>query len=371
MLAQPRTHHPAAAAAENSPAGNIPETELVEICPLCESRESRFLFWNTDRHHRLPGKFGLESCANCGLRRLSPRPLISEIGSYYPENAYYSFQAPAALQDRGKLNEIRCAIRETVLLDLGYLAASQNQVPKLLRPIVARLFYTSGTYGYRKKFPKFVPDGKALDIGCGSAQFLSLLKTHGWQVSGVDPSETAAQTAKDLFDIDVFTGNVEDAPFDDASFDYIRLNHSIEHVPNPIETLRAAARLLKPGGEIYIETPNAEAYGLKKMGTYWMPLETPRHLHLFTPASLRSALEKTGFQVTRLNTSVQNFYLWVRTYRTEDERGSLLSQRPLKRFSDVPGEMLYRLKARLKHFFDRNSGDFLHCWAKRGGGNDT
>jgi 2-polyprenyl-3-methyl-5-hydroxy-6-metoxy-1,4-benzoquinol methylase len=346
-----------------------PETETVDFCPLCNSAEADLLFWNVDRYHHLPGKFGLVKCQNCFFIRLSPRPVIDQIGFYYPAEKYYSYQNPQKLQNRGRLNAAREAIRESVLSTLGYPASPSRGLFKLLHPILSRLFFLSGTYGYGVRFPHFVENGRALDIGCGQGAFLNLLKINGWSVAGVDLSEAAAETAKRNFDIDVFVGDLEDAAFTPQSFDYIRMNHSIEHLPDPVRTLRAAALLLKPDGKMYIETPNSEAYGLKKMGEFWMPLETPRHLFLFCPGTLKTVLQMVGLRAEKITTTRQNMYPWYDTYQVEEKLGKPIdAPRPRTRLLSLPRSFVYNTGARLAQVFSENSGDFLHCWAELDGG---
>src|SRR5476651_1638743 len=92
---------------------DAPETELVETCPLCESKESEFLFWNCDRFYHLPGKFGLVQCKGCELVRLSPRPTRGAISFYYPDDEYYSYQTPVfSINDIAKRNGFWNRVRD-------------------------------------------------------------------------------------------------------------------------------------------------------------------------------------------------------------------------------------------------------------------
>lgn len=82
----------------------------------------------------------------------------------------------------------------------------------------------------------------------------------------------------------------------ESRFDVITLNHVIEHVSDPIELLRSCYRLLKLGGQLWLQTPNIDSLGSRRYGRHWRGLEPPRHLVLFDPVSLRSALHQAGFQ---------------------------------------------------------------------------
>jgi 2-polyprenyl-3-methyl-5-hydroxy-6-metoxy-1,4-benzoquinol methylase len=346
---------------ENAPAA--PAMEAVEICPLCGSGEAERLFTAIDRYCGFPGEFTMIACRECRLMRLSPRPALAQLGDYYPEDDYYSYQAPPQLRSRGGLGEVRERIRDTVLASFGYRIEEPALWQKALRPVIEMLFYGPGSYGYRDRFPRHIAGGRALDIGCGNAFFLSLLKRHGWEVAGVDLSPAAATTAKKNFDIDVFTGNVEDAGFAGESFDLIYMSHSIEHMPDPVATLKVAAKLLRPGGKIQIETPNSDAYNFAKMATRWMPLEAPRHLFLFSPDTLQKALRAAGLRVTKTRTVFEGYYAWFDTYQVEETAGRMIAGRPRLRPSSYPRAIIHNLFARIHCALNSGRGDFIYCWA--------
>jgi SAM-dependent methyltransferase len=85
-------------------------------------------------------------------------------------------------------------------------------------------------------------------------------------------------------------------PSHEQTFDAITLSHVIEHVAAPRIMLQDCWRLLKPGGYIWVETPNADSMGYEIYGSNWRGLEVPRHLVLFTADSLRLNLEQAGFE---------------------------------------------------------------------------
>ncbi len=78
--------------------------------------------------------------------------------------------------------------------------------------------------------------------------------------------------------------------------------HVIEHLFDPIGTLKICRRLLKPGGRLLVVTPNAASLGHAAFKAAWRGLEVPRHLFLFSRESLEICLEQAGFRVTRLRT---------------------------------------------------------------------
>jgi len=76
------------------------------------------------------------------------------------------------------------------------------------------------------------------------------------------------------------------------------MNHVIEHVLDPLETLKAAARMLAPGGAVVVETPNLDCPDFRLLGRYWGALHFPRHLHLFTLDTMRALADKSGLAVS-------------------------------------------------------------------------
>ena len=98
---------------------------------------------------------------------------------------------------------------------------------------------------------------------------------------------------------DVHLGGLDVSEGQEARFDLITMNHVIEHLHDPLDDLAACYRLLKPGGRIWIETPNIQSYGHKSFGANWRRLETPRHLVLFSRKTLYRALSNAGFGAIR------------------------------------------------------------------------
>ncbi|MFQ5696536.1 MAG: class I SAM-dependent methyltransferase, partial [Terriglobia bacterium] len=96
---------------------------------------------------------------------------------------------------------------------------------------------------------------------------------------------------------------LEQAKLETAGFDTALLAHVIEHLPDPVATLRELARVLVRGGTLVLITPNAACY-LEALVRHRWPMYRPTdHIHLFTPASLRRALQAASFQVARLWTT--------------------------------------------------------------------
>ena len=348
----------------NIQSDKAPPTEEVKNCPLCNNSESEFLFWNFDRMHRLPGKFGLVRCKNCELVRLSPRPTKEGLGFYYPEEGYYSY---SMMPDYGNASSLsfKEKIRSSVMHSLGYPTKDVPGWMKSFSPLFKLIFLNQATYGSGEKFPKYVANGKALDIGSGSGLFLSILKRYGWQVQGVDISEDAAKRAKEFLDIDVFVGDVESADFEPESFDFISMNHSLEHLPNLNETLRTVKKLLKPAGVLYIEVPNVESLSCKISKQHWLHWDSPRHLFSFSPRTLKLLLNKNDFEIAELKSIRADFYYFDFKYKREEELKEKLNDRMEVTFADKLKIKSLGIFTDIYCKFNRLKGDYLSCWATK------
>jgi 2-polyprenyl-3-methyl-5-hydroxy-6-metoxy-1,4-benzoquinol methylase len=127
----------------------------------------------------------------------------------------------------------------------------------------------------------------------------------GWQVEGVDFDDSAVRIGRTK-GLKVHLGNLLEQEFSGNAFDVVTLSHVIEHVHDPVALLRECYRILKPGGQAVIVTPNASSWGHRLYGGTWRGLEPPRHLHIFSPASSKAVLTAAGFSKIRLSTTIRD-----------------------------------------------------------------
>ena len=139
--------------------------------------------------------------------------------------------------------------------------------------------------------------GRVLDVGCERGELLSVLKAAGRHVNGTQLSQAAADFAKTHFDIDVFVGQLGDAPYAAASFDAVLMINVLEHLPDPTAYLRLVHGLLRPGGVFWLEVPNAGSFTARTGAKRWLHHDPAHHLWNFTLPSLTQATTRTGFTV--------------------------------------------------------------------------
>ena len=94
-------------------------------------------------------------------------------------------------------------------------------------------------------------------------------------------------------------------------FDAVVLDNVLEHVPDPVATLRRAWSLVRAAGRLIVLTPNAASYGHARFGARWRGLEPPRHLVLFTPISFAAAALRAGVP-SRVRTTPRALpFMWI------------------------------------------------------------
>ncbi len=142
---------------------------------------------------------------------------------------------------------------------------------------------------------KLSGQGLLLDVGCALGDCLEQAKDLGWDnPQGLEVSKYAVGFAKER-GLSVYQGDLFNHGFELNSFDLIMLQDMIEHTTNPIAQLTAAYQLLKPGGWIFITTPNVGGFWHKLLGSLWYHYKPTEHLTYFSLDTIKLALEKSGF----------------------------------------------------------------------------
>jgi SAM-dependent methyltransferase len=309
-------------------AAAIPEPGTT--CPLCGSPPSDPSFLSgPDRLHDAPGTFRVALCSGCGAGWTLPVASDQELAAFYPGSYCAHGRVP------GLVGVVQ-RVGKRLILDRA-----------LRRPPFAAVAAAT--------------PGDLLDVGCGRGDVGVAFRRRGWRVAGVDPSAEACAVARGS-GIDAHAGTLESAPWAAESFDAAVLNHSLEHVPDPLGDLERVSRLLRPGGLLAISVPNFASWQRERYGSTWFHLELPRHRTHFTPASLGLALERAGLDVVSM--------------RPTSDAGCLLASWQYARFGHLvladglhawAGYALSILISPLNRLLDRfrGQGALLHAVARR------
>ena len=156
----------------------------------------------------------------------------------------------------------------------------------------------TGTFNaYLERIERFIPKkGRILDVGAATGFFLRLALERGWGASGIEISNYAANIARQK-GLNVISGTLETTDFSLSIFDVITLWDVIEHLSDPKTHLIAANKILKKGGIIAINTPDAGSFAAKLLGKHWHLLVPPEHLVIFNQRNLSMLLKSCGFDV--------------------------------------------------------------------------
>lgn len=154
-------------------------------------------------------------------------------------------------------------------------------------------------------FERFRSTGRILDIGFGEGGLLQVAEKHDWQCYGTEISpRSLAYGAKQGW---IVTSTAEkDSRFLPQGFDVVTMIELLEHVSNPQDFLCAAARWLRPGGVLYLTTPNAKSLNQRLLGLEWSVFSPPEHLTIWTAKGMRKALSQAGFNKLRIRTEGLN-----------------------------------------------------------------
>lgn len=277
------------------PAGEWPAGELESpgCCPVCGGSMRERL--HDDARDRIffcaPGRWTLWRCAECRSAYLDPRPAASAIGRAY--RGYYTHEKVPSGSPGGPW----CFLQQAVINDwlrAHYRVRRHPWLPlgRFLLVFLPRYHRSVGQWA--RHLPRPGPDSVCLDIGCGRGDFFEVAQACGWRVQGLEPDPVAAGIARGR-GVRVHTGGLPATGLEPDAYEAVTLNHVLEHVHDPGRAVREVWRLLRPGGILWIATPNLGALGYRRFGVHWRGLEPPRHLVLFHPASLTDLLRRAGF----------------------------------------------------------------------------
>jgi SAM-dependent methyltransferase len=215
-------------------------------CPGCRSSSSRSA--------GLVNEFEVAACDNCGTLFTARLPVEDE------EKDYGSFY--------GEGRDV--AVPDFVLGRLEETATSLSR--------------------YRSDLNRW------LDIGCGTGTLLRAAVNVGWDALGTEVAPAAVEAVR-AEGLDAVLGTTAELGLPAASFDVVSMIEVIEHVAEPDRLLADAARLLRPGGVLYLTTPHGRSLSARMLGAGWSAVTPPDHLQLFSIAGLSAALDRNDLEV--------------------------------------------------------------------------
>lgn len=231
--------------------------QVVIKCNLCGKKKFKIVH-NQDESQIL-------KCQNCDLIFRSPLPKETEIKKFYNK-------------DKILVNKYFEGLKKDYDLKNPAIKLYQNELDKL---------------------SKVMKPGRLLDIGCAYGAFLDLARKYNWQVSGVEVSEKSSKYAKKTFNLPIYNGTLERAKFASNTYNLVTMWDLIEHLTDPLSTLKETKRILKDNGMILILTINTDSL-IGKLANLSSSskdyLYDKQHNFFFTHNTLKKMVEKAGFK---------------------------------------------------------------------------
>ncbi|MEQ1849903.1 MAG: class I SAM-dependent methyltransferase [Candidatus Peribacteraceae bacterium] len=229
-------------------------------CPLCNTSSSRLIFSE--------GIFSVVQCDACDIQFEKRQLDKNGLQKIYNTHEYWSSSSPRSFGYA------------------SYLRESKNY----LRTFALRI---KGTPELTKKV------GSVLDIGCGCGYFLEKMQERGWKCSGIDISKEASDEALKRANLHIQTGDESLLEGMESRFDIVSLWDVIEHLPEPVKSLKRIRNIIQPGGLLILETQNFQSFFARLLGKRWHHYKHLEHLWHFSPQSIEQILKQAGFRVVR------------------------------------------------------------------------
>ena len=176
----------------------------------------------------------------------------------------------------------------------------------------AAVSLTQRRYGtLLNSFSSYRTKGRLLEVGCGRGYFLEVARAKGWRPVGTELSAEACDEARSK-GLEVVLGSVSELSLAPGTFEVVVLFEVVEHMEKPLQEMRELFQLLRPGGLLYVTTPNFDSLTRRLLKGQWRIIQ-PQHRFYFTGTTLHFLLRTAGFERKALfskNLSVGDWRLY-------------------------------------------------------------
>lgn len=237
--------------------------EISPTCPFCQSTESRRVFWLTDT---LRNRWSLQTCSDCALRYLSPRPDADTL-----EKAY----------------------------DVSYYGSGKSKYNPLIEKVLDRFRLIRA----RRVVRLMGYHGSLLDIGCGDGRFLQQARSLAdIKIYGTEVGDRARKRAAEVQDMQLLDIDICSMDSHHSTYGAITAYHVFEHLIDPKAFFDNVAQLSKPGTIVEVSYPNIQSLQAKIFKSNWLHLDPPRHLHHMPPKMFVEQMGQRNFKLIGMNT---------------------------------------------------------------------
>ena len=265
-------------------------------CRICGNGEKNLSFIAREMMFGFRDEFEYYQCAECGCLQIKDIP--SNISKYYPEN-YYSYSN----KNNNTLKNVYMKGKQYLEYKMAKQSLGQgNFIGKMLAKK-----YDYPTWSEWIKIAKLRLDSMILDVGCGAGDLLLAMRRVGFsKLTGVDP-----YLEKDIHyenEVTVLKRSLNEL---EGKYDFIMLNHSFEHMDDPLPTLNNIHRLLSADQFALIRIPVVQCHAWETYGVNWYQLDAPRHFFLHTEKSMEILAAQAGFKVSKIVYDSTGSQFWM------------------------------------------------------------
>ncbi|MEZ0483933.1 class I SAM-dependent methyltransferase [Fibrella aquatica] len=259
-------------------------------CRICGNSQENSLYRFKEMMYGTREEFDYFQCAKCKCLQIATVP--ADLSNYYPEG-YSGYIPPNDGLYKGIGGFFKKARYKSVTIDKS-----------LFNRMIAAVVPAS-KYEHLSRFNLTI-DSSILDVGCGFGRYLYPLYSFGMkQVMGVDPFVDPITYPNGY--------RVEKKYIDEVrgQWDLIIYNHAFEHVPDPLDNLKAIEKLLKPTGHCVIRIPTVSSFAWQHYKEHWVQLDAPRHLFIHSRESIRLLAEEANLVLEDIVDDSEDFQFSV------------------------------------------------------------
>jgi SAM-dependent methyltransferase len=230
-------------------------------CPICDA-PSRPAYWAAE--------YKMYRCTSCGTAFVHPAPGPDVLRAFY--DRFHQSDSAGGCYDQ-------------------FEARMQSDFPAKVR--LVRQAMSAGAAG------------RVLDVGCGKGFFVKACADAGLDAGGIDLSESGVHYARQTLGVRATCGDLHDLAGTLGEYDIVTFWATIEHLPDPVGTLRDIARVLRPGGTLLCDTGIGDDWLDRLLPGVVQWYDPPQHLFVFSARGITRAMDRAGLTVRAIDRSFE------------------------------------------------------------------